>query len=115
MKSANLEAEILKTCTKICNLSESVGQMQSKLRKLEDELEKYRETVHKEGERLASFGQKTPRRDGKTETPEDLNKKKQYNQDLYKLKLEMIKKHFPENYAYLESLLPDPLKDENLN
>lgn len=114
MKNANLEAEILRSCSKIINLQTSVQNISTKLQKLEAELGKYQESLQKEKDKLSTFGEKTSRRDGKPETTEEISKKEKYNLELRAAKLEAIKRRFPDDYKFLESILPERLRDENL-
>lgn len=114
MNELNLDYEIKRSLTKVRNLIEQQKQIKEKLVKMEKQLEQLDAGANKEIERIQSFGYKTPRRDGKPESPEELARKKEYNQNLYKQKLDLVKLYYPEFYQKFEELVPVTLKEENL-
>lgn len=114
MKELDLDYEIKRSCRKIQNLLEQAEQIKEKMRKMEEQLKQLDTGANKEISRITSFGYKTERRDGNPETSDELLKKREYNQNLYKRKLELVKEYYPDFYSKFENLVPDVLKEENL-
>lgn len=109
-----LENQIQGSLLKVRNLRIQSQEIEDKVRKLESQLEGIRNSLEKEKIRIQTLGQKSIRRDGKPETPETLSEKNEFNQNLYKEKLLLIQRHFPEFYQEFEESCPSILKDENL-
>lgn len=111
----NIELDILRGMEKLKNLGTAVKQVNDKIGELEKELEKLGESAKKERERILLLGIKTERRDEISSTPSEIQKKKEFNQNLHQAKLKLLSEQFPEFYEKFEKLVPDSLKDSNIS
>lgn len=114
----NIEIEIERESIKIENQLKTLEQLNQKLSKIQIQIENLEAGFKKSQNRIAELGSKTPRRDGKPETPEDEIKRNSYNEELLKMKIQLLKssldKKNPEIWQAFEKHCPDILKGVGL-
>lgn len=117
MKSM-IKIELEKAAVRLENQYNAIVALKTKIEKLGTELDHleagFQKTVHS----IEDLGTKGNRRDGKPETPETTRTRESYNEELLKEKLRLTKQILdsktPNAWIYVQSMLPDYLKDENL-
>jgi uncharacterized protein with von Willebrand factor type A (vWA) domain len=113
-----IEIEIEKNVERLVNQHRAITALRTKIDRLETELNNLENGIQKTFQTIESLGTKGSRRDGLAETPESIRTKTDYNAELLKEKLRLTKQILdgksPNIWIYVQSLLPDLLKDENL-
>lgn len=113
-----IKIELEKTAARLENQYRAIAALKTKMDRLGTELDNLENGIQKTFQSIERLGSKEERSDGKPETPESLRAKQSYNEELLKEKLRLTKmildgKH-PGIWPYVQSMLPDLLKDENL-
>lgn len=112
----NLRTEVERSLQKILNQRQQVKEISEKLDKLNLQLNSLQSGIEKETDRLNLLGLKQSRRDGKSETPEEVQRKMSFNDQLKLEKLELIQNLLKEKGVYdsIENFLPTVYRDSNL-
>lgn len=114
----NVEFEVQRLTAKIIAQKEQIDQIQAKAEKLLAQAHQAEEALKKSVLQMQQIGQKEPRRDGKTESPEEVQNRSNYNEELLRAKLTLVRdicnKHNPQIWSTIEKLVPSVYKDENL-
>lgn len=110
----NIELEIERESIKIENQLKNLNDLNQKLERIQNQIANLEAGFQKSQKRIAELGMKTPRRDGKPETPEDEIKRTSHNEELLQMKIQLLKsaldKKDPNFWKAFEKYCPDILK-----
>lgn len=108
-----LKLQIQMSMTKLSNIQKQASDIETKIVKLQKQLLELEKASEEQVQFVSQLGLKTPRRDGNSETTEELSAKRAYNQDLYRQKLDLIKQFYPQFYEDFNKLefLPEHLRN----
>lgn len=111
----NVEFEISRLSEKIVDQKKQIDECQAKAEKLVAHAKQTEKALMQSIHQLEQIGQKTQRRDGKPESATEVQKRNNFNDELYREKLRLLKQLFdrkdPVLWVNIQKYLPDVYRD----